>query len=276
MKWLSNVFKESLEQILKETKVNLGSVLRRQVSPKQPSKYFIISSSSFSVSLPSLGITSNESLCHPPNLSTTRGMNMIPSALHLSLYFPILILKACWTPFSSSLATCPASCCWRGLTTETSRAASLPLAQKGSRTSAGRSSLPGRSPAGSFRGPRASWDAAARRMKWSIRNKIWWTRNSPEEASTWLAPPHEAATFSGSRLCNRNHFFLALDLRDDVDCSESPRVPSFRRLVFFASPTSLFHTTPPSLHQSPNIPPFTSLVHVLAKETFWYFSSFLR
>ena len=55
MKWLSNVFKESLEQILKETKVNLGSVLRRRVSPKQPSKYFIISSSSFSVSLPSLG-----------------------------------------------------------------------------------------------------------------------------------------------------------------------------------------------------------------------------
>ena len=148
------------------------------------------------------------------------------------------------------------------------------LAQKESRTSAGRSSLPGRSPAGSFRGPRASWDAAARRMKWSIRNKIWWTRNSPEEASTWLAPPHEAATFSGSRLCNRNHFFLMLDLRDDVDCSESPRVPSFRRLVFFVSPTSLFPTTPPSLHQSPNIPPFTSLVHVLAKETFWYFSSF--
>ena len=27
------------------------------------------------------------------------------SALHLSLYFPILILKACWTPFSSSLTT---------------------------------------------------------------------------------------------------------------------------------------------------------------------------
>ena len=40
MKWLSNVFKESLEQILKETKVNLGSVLRRWVSPKQTSKYF--------------------------------------------------------------------------------------------------------------------------------------------------------------------------------------------------------------------------------------------
>jgi len=53
------------------------------------------------------------------------------------------------------------------------------LAQRESRTSAGRSSLPGRSPAGSFRGPRASWDAA-------------------EEASTWLAPPHEAETFSGS------------------------------------------------------------------------------
>ena len=130
--------------------------------------------------------------------------------------------------------------------------------------------------AGSFRGPRTSWDAAARRMKWSIRNKIWWTRNSPEEASTWLAPPHEAATFSGSRLCNRNHFFLALDLRDNVDCSESPRVPSFRRLVFFVSPTSLFPSTPPSLHQSPNIPPFTSLVHVPAKDNFWYFSSFLR
>ena len=116
MKWLSNVFKESLEQILKETKVNLGSVLRHRVSPKQPSKYFsylIISSSSFSVCLPSLVINSNESLCHPPNLSTTRGMKTIPSASHLSLYFPTLILKVCWTPFSSSLATCPASCCWR-------------------------------------------------------------------------------------------------------------------------------------------------------------------
>ena len=45
------------------------------------------------------------------------------------------------------------------------------LAQRESRTSAGRSSLPGRSPAGSFRGPRASWDTAARRLKWSIRNK---------------------------------------------------------------------------------------------------------
>ena len=58
---MSNVFKESLEQILKETKVNLDSVLHRRVSPKQPSKYFsylIISSSSFSV-------------CHPPNLFTT-------------------------------------------------------------------------------------------------------------------------------------------------------------------------------------------------------------
>ena len=112
-------------------------------------------------------------------------------------------------------------------------------------------------------------------MKWSIRNKKQWTRNSPEEASTWLAPPHEAETFSGSNVCNRNHFFLPLNLRDDDDCSESPRVPTaqLRRLVFFASPTSLFPKTPPSLHQSPNIPPFTSLVHVLAKETFWYFSS---
>ena len=56
MKWLSNVFKESLEQILKETKVNLGSVLRRRVSPKEPSKYFsyLIISSSFSVCLPSV------------------------------------------------------------------------------------------------------------------------------------------------------------------------------------------------------------------------------
>ena len=239
-----------------------------------------ISSSSLPVCrltcLPSFVITSKESLCHPPKVSTTRGMNTIPSASHLSLYFPTLMLKACWTPFSPSLATCPTSCCCRGLTTETSSAASLPLAQKGSRTSAGRSSLPGRSPAGSFRGPRASWDAAARRMKWSIRNKKQWTRNSPEEASTWLAPPHEAETFSGSNVCNRNHFFLPLDLRDDDDCSESPRVPTaqLRRLVFFASPTSLFPKTPPSLHQSPNIPPFTSLVHVLAEETFWYFSSF--
>ena len=56
------------------------------------------------------------------------------------------------------------------MTTETSIAASLPLAKKGSRTSAGRSSLPGRSPAGSFRGPRAARNAAVRRMKWSIRN----------------------------------------------------------------------------------------------------------
>ena len=108
MKWLSNVFKESLEQILKETKVNLDSVLHRRVSPKQPSKYFsylIISSSSF-LSVPS-----------------TKSVHNVKGSI---------------------------------------------LAQKESRTSAGRSSLPGRSPAGSFRGPRVSWDAAARRMKWSI------------------------------------------------------------------------------------------------------------
>ena len=43
-----------------------------------------ISSSSFPVSrltcLPSFVITSKESLCHPPKVSTTRGMNTIPSA----------------------------------------------------------------------------------------------------------------------------------------------------------------------------------------------------
>ena len=41
---MSNVFKESLEQILKEeTKVNLGSVLRRRVSPKEPSSLLLLS-----------------------------------------------------------------------------------------------------------------------------------------------------------------------------------------------------------------------------------------
>ena len=163
MKWLSNVFKESLEQILKETKVNLGSVLRRQVSPKQPSKYFIISSSSFSVSLPSLGITSNESLCHPPNLSTTREMKTIPSASHLSLYFPTDIEGMLDSVFFLT----------GDLSSKLLLKGSI-LAQRESRTSAGRSSLPGRSPAGSFRGPRAAWNAAVRRMKWSIRNKKWW------------------------------------------------------------------------------------------------------
>ena len=116
-----------------------------------------ISSSSFPVCrltcLPSLETTSNESLCHPPKVSTMRGMNSIPSASHRSLYFPILVLKECWTPLSPSLATFRKSSCCRGFTTEISRAASFPLAQKGSRTSAGRSSLPGRSPAGSFLGP---------------------------------------------------------------------------------------------------------------------------
>ena len=57
-----------------------------------------ISSSSFPVCrltcLPSFVITSKESLCHPPKVSTTRGMNTIPSASHLSLYFPTLMLKA--------------------------------------------------------------------------------------------------------------------------------------------------------------------------------------
>ena len=143
------------------TRCSSCSILSPLLSPPPPSP----------CASPAWVITSTASLYYLPNLPTTRGMNTIPSALHLSLYFPILILKACWTPFAPSLATCPASCCWRGLTTETSRAASMPLAQKGSRTSAGRSSLPGRSPAGSFRGPRAAWNAAVRRMKWSIRNK---------------------------------------------------------------------------------------------------------
>ena len=159
MKWLSNVFKESLEQMLKETKVTLGfctapSFSQTTLQVFQLPHYLLLLL-----------------LSVPPQLGDNLQENKIPSASHLSLYFPILILKACWTPFSSSLTTCPASCCWRGLTTETSRAASLPLAKKGSRTSAGRSSLPGRSPAGSFRGLRAAWDAAVRRMKWSIGNE---------------------------------------------------------------------------------------------------------
>ena len=41
---------------------------------------------------------------------------------------------------------------WSGLTTVTSKVLSWPLVQKGIKTSAGRSSLPGRRPAGSFTG----------------------------------------------------------------------------------------------------------------------------
>ena len=52
--------------------------------------------------LPSLETTSNESLCHPPKVSTKRGMNTIPSASHRLLYFPILMFKECGTPLPPS------------------------------------------------------------------------------------------------------------------------------------------------------------------------------
>ena len=65
-----------------------------------------ISSSSFPVCrltcLLSLETISNESLCHPPKVSTIRGMNTIPSASHRSLHFPILMIKECGTPLPPS------------------------------------------------------------------------------------------------------------------------------------------------------------------------------
>ena len=52
--------------------------------------------------LQSLETISNESLCHPPKVSTKRGMNTIPSASHRLLYFPILMFKECGTPLPPS------------------------------------------------------------------------------------------------------------------------------------------------------------------------------
>ena len=48
-----------------------------------------------------------------------------------------------------------------------------------------------------------------------------------------------------------------------------------RALVILPSPTSLFPTTPSSLHQSSNVPSFINLVHVLARMNLWYFPSCL-
>ena len=45
--------------------------------------------------------------------------------------------------------------------------------------------------------------------------------------------------------------------------------------LILPSPTSLFPTTPSSLHQSSNVPSFINLVHALARLNLWYFPSCL-
>ena len=75
--------------------------------------------------------------CHPPSDSATIGRKAIPSApLSFLLWAKV---KAC-----PGVVAAPATvAAWSGLTTVTSRAASLPAAQWGTSTSAGRRSAPG-------------------------------------------------------------------------------------------------------------------------------------
>ena len=70
-------------------------------------------------------------------------------------------------------------------------------------------------------------------------------------------------------------FLGLIDLSDDDGCMEPPRAPYTPALVILPSPTSLFPTTPSSLHQSSNVPSFINLVHVLARMNLWYFPSCL-
>ena len=86
---------------------------------------------------------SNQQNCHPlplltadipPKLANHLKWVLVPPtksvSFNRSLYFPIFMLKECWTPLSPSLATFRTSSCCRGITREMSRAASFPLAQK--------------------------------------------------------------------------------------------------------------------------------------------------
>ena len=95
-----------------------------------------------------------------PNVSTASGRKVIASASHLSSYFRSLALCACSTALSPSSDALATSACWRGLTTVMSRAVSRPSVQMGMRTSAGRSSEPGRRPSGSLTGPSPASTAA--------------------------------------------------------------------------------------------------------------------
>ena len=103
--------------------------------------------------LPSLVMVARPTLCQPPKVSTARGRKVIASALHLSSYFLSLVLWACSTAISPSSEDFSTRACWRGLTTVMSSAVSRPSVQMGMRTSAGRSSEPGRRPSGSLTGP---------------------------------------------------------------------------------------------------------------------------
>ena len=82
--------------------------------------------------------------CQPPNVSTTRGWKTIPSAKQASPYFLHFWECLCWRAYPGSAQALSMNWAWRGLTTATSQAQCLPPAKKGRRTSAGRSSTPGR------------------------------------------------------------------------------------------------------------------------------------
>ena len=93
---------------------------------------------------------------NPPRDSSTTGRKTIPWPLQASADSAILALYLklrAWPGVTADSATVPT---WSGLTTVTSSAASLPAAQPGMNTSAGRLSHPGRRKRPSFTGLRAA------------------------------------------------------------------------------------------------------------------------
>ena len=91
-------------------------------------------------------------LCQPPRDSKARGMKLMPCLSQSSAAPLIFLSKAKLRPCPGVTAASATVACCRGLTTVISRAASQPADQLGSKTSAGRRSLPGRRKRPSFCG----------------------------------------------------------------------------------------------------------------------------
>ena len=94
--------------------------------------------------------------CHPPRDSAAIGRKTIPSLLHSLPDFFILLSCACVSADPGVVEASSTSADWRGHTTVTSSAASLPPDQQGMKTSPGLWLSPGSSPLSSLVGPKAA------------------------------------------------------------------------------------------------------------------------
>ena len=128
---------------------------------------------------PSFLISLMAHLCQAPRDSTAMGMKVMPSCWQGSWDFASFLLCAVVKAWPGVMAASCTKAAWRGFTTVTSSAASLPPAQCGINTSAGLPPDPGRSALPSLVGPRL---AATAVLKSSSRSQLCLAILSPFQA----------------------------------------------------------------------------------------------